>query len=122
MRLTMRLVTRLASLALVLCFAGAAHAQSGLFTTPRNLTYTPIDTSKALNTQVSASRALKLPSQSNVANKPFNIGNVFPKISLGNWPPKTPQVSVLPQSQNIFQPNTPVQQGAVNLMTPPAKK
>lgn len=113
---------RLASLAAVLCLAGIApglaHAQSALFNTPRNITSVPVDTSRALNTQNQASRALKLPSQSNAAGTAFNLGNIFPRISLGNWPPKTPNVSVLPQSQNMFQPSAPVSRGAVNLMTP----
>jgi hypothetical protein len=34
----------------------------------------------------------------------FNTSKVFPRISLGSWPPKLPQVSVLPQSKNPFQP------------------
>jgi hypothetical protein len=35
--------------------------------------------------------------------KPIGLGNVFPKISLGSWPPTLPNMSMFP-SRNQFQP------------------
>ncbi len=109
---------RLVPLALILFLAGVANAQSSVIGgTPRNIVNVPVDTSKALSTTANASRALRTPSAA--TNSPFNLGNIFPKISLGTWPPKTPQVSMLPQSQNVYQPNGV--KGGVNPFTP-AKK
>ena len=114
---------RFTAIVVVFVLASAAHAQTGANTLTRNpqdlfgrgapkqITFTPIDTSKALAPQPSISQAIRPPSSK--ANTPFNLSSVFPKISMPSWPPKTVQTSVLPQSQNIFQPTPP--KGAVSL-------
>ena len=110
---------RFASLLVVLALAGHASAQgsgiagSNIFGgAPRQIVSTPIDTSKAIAPQTSVSRALRTPSSK--ANFPFNLSGIMPSISLPSFPPKTAQVSVLPQSLNPFQP-TPIK-GGVNMM------
>ena len=49
----------------------------------------------------------------------FNVNKVFPKITLGTWPPVVPSIPVLSTKNNPFQPNPP---RGVNLFDPPAKK
>jgi hypothetical protein len=106
---------RFASLVVVLALADAAQAQvSGVWGgAPRQLNFVPIDTSKVVTPTGTLSQAMRMPSTQ--ANRPFSFSNIMPKFSLPSWPPKTPQVSVLPQSQNIYQPNPP--KGAVNLFS-----
>ena len=58
--------------------------------------------------------SLRKPAQPSV----FNLSHVFPKISLGTWPPKVPNVSILGAKNNPYQPNPP---RGVNLFNPPAK-
>ena len=57
---------------------------------------------------------LRTPAQPSV----FNLKNVFPKISLGSWPPRIPSVGILGANNNPYQPNPP---RGVNLFNPPAK-
>ncbi|MBI3409839.1 MAG: hypothetical protein HY040_15985 [Planctomycetes bacterium] len=57
---------------------------------------------------------LRTPAQPSV----FNLKNVFPKISLGTWPPRVPNVSILGAKNNPYQPNPP---RGVNLFNPPSK-
>lgn len=78
----------------------------------QNLTSTKIDTSRALRPS-NVNGAFRTPAQP----KAFGLGNIFPKISLGSWPPKLPQVSIL-QGKNPFQPN-PIR--GVNPFNPPKK-
>lgn len=49
----------------------------------------------------------------------FNVGRVFPKISLASWPPTVPTVGILNQKSNPFQPNPPK---GINPFDPPKKK
>src|SRR5436309_554241 len=105
---------RFAPTAVMLFMAATAHAQSGANTltsnpqdlfgrgAPKQITNVPIDLSKALAPHASFGQAIR-PMSSKV-NNPFNLSSVFPKISFPSFPPKTAQVSVLPQAQNIFQP------------------
>jgi hypothetical protein len=58
-----------------------------------NFRYTPINLSK-MNNAYNANKALRQPSS-----------NVFPKISLGSWPPNTPSMFTLPKKQNAVFPN-----------------
>ncbi len=110
---------RFASLIAILALAGAASAQgtsgspvSNLFGgTPRPIVFTPIDSSKALAPQANIGKALRTPSSP--LNSSFNINRFIPNISMPSFPPKTPQLSVLPQAQNPFQPH-PIK-GGVNM-------
>jgi hypothetical protein len=117
---------RCAAIGFTLLLAGTCQAQVSTTGTsvwggaPRNITFTPIDTSKAVGPSSNLSKAFKMPSATSATNKPFNLTNMMPSISLPSWPPKTPQVSVLPQTQNIYQPTPP--KGAVNLFNYPKKK
>jgi len=60
---------------------------------PRQLTFTKIDTSKAMQAP-NLSGAFAKPPQPT----PIGLNGMFPKISLGSWPPKLPNVSILPSS------------------------
>jgi hypothetical protein len=64
-----------------------------------DITSTKIDTSRALRPP-NASQAFATQRQP----KSPVLGNVFPKISLGSWPPRLPNVSIL-QGTNPYQPN-----------------
>jgi hypothetical protein len=115
---------RFASLFVVLAIANASYAQGGAAAvasiwggTPRQIVNVPIDTSKALGPG-NVSKAFKTPSSQ--LNSPMNLGGIFPSLSLPSWPPKIPQVSVLPQKLNPFQPTPP--KGAVNLLNYPTPK
>jgi hypothetical protein len=104
---------RIAVSALILVSAGFfwAQAQAQTTLTPGrastiltganhlDITSTKIDTSRALRPP-NASQAFATMRQP----KSPALGNVFPKISLGSWPPKLPNVSIL-QGTNPFQPN-----------------
>jgi hypothetical protein len=95
-------------------FLADARAQTGNFATGQqagrfltganrqNLTFTKIDTSRALKAPTMSS-AFRPPPQ---PKAPAGLGTVFPKISLGSWPPKLPSVGIL-QGKNPFQPNPP---------------
>ncbi len=67
---------------------------------PRNLTMNKIDTTQALKKYNfnTAFRNQNTP-------KTFNLGGIFPKISMPSWPPKIASTPVLPKAQNQFQPN-----------------
>ena len=117
---------RFASLVVVLAFAGTSAAQGNSSTgsniwggAPKAIVPVPIDTSKALALQ-NSSKALRTPSSK--TNSPFNVSGIFHSISLPTFPPKAPQVSVLPQAQNPFQPNGV--KGGVNMfnISPNKKK
>ena len=68
---------------------------------PRQINFTRVDTSKALQPTASLSKAFTKPGQ----QTPPGLGSMFPKISLGSWPPKLPNVSILPS--NPFSQVTP---------------
>jgi hypothetical protein len=111
---------RVAPIAVFLFIASTAHAQSGALTTsndlfgrgaPKQIQFVPVDTSRAIAPQASLGQAVR-PTSSKMTN-PFNLSSIFPKISMPSWPPKSAQVSVLPQAQNIYQPTPP--KGAVSL-------
>lgn len=70
---------------------------------PQKLTFKPVDTSRALK-QFNMSNTMHRPSQMSA----LNPSRLFPKFTLGTWPPKLAQVSILPQKQNPFQPKVPV--------------
>jgi|SRR4051794_2170165 hypothetical protein len=109
---------RFAPTAVFLILTSTAHAQVGATANdlfgrgaPKQRKDVPVDLSKALAPHASFGQAVR-PVSSKV-NNPFNLSSVFPKISFPSFPPKTAQVSVLPQSQNMFQPSPP--KGAVSL-------
>ena len=79
---------------------------------PHDMTFSKVDTSRALRPP-SVNGAFHPPTQ----QRAFPLGNVFPKISLGSWPPRLPNVSFL-QGKNPFQPN-PLR--GVNPFNPPKK-
>jgi hypothetical protein len=122
---------RYVAFGLVLLFAGTANAQvtqatavAGAGTNvwggaPRNIVNTPIDTSKTVGMSSNLSKAFKTQT-SGSSLMPINLGNMFRSVSLPSFPPQAPQVSVMPQTQNIFQPTPP--KGAVNLFNFPKKK
>jgi hypothetical protein len=71
---------------------------------PVNLQNVPINTTNALKGSSFVSSMGSSTSKSAMTN--FNFTSFFPKITTPSWPPKTGQAaSVLPQSQNVFQPN-----------------
>ncbi len=91
-----------ASVALLSEARGQQYRQAQEFMTgvnPHQLTFRPIDTSRALRPSSQASTFY----QPKV--KPFGLNTVFPRISLGSWPPKLPNIFVLPRKDNPFQPN-----------------
>lgn len=67
---------------------------------PQTMNTTPVNLGK-FNKPINFSNAFKAaPTSMNATN----TSRFFPKLSLGTWPPKFPNVSILPQSQNVFQP------------------
>jgi hypothetical protein len=105
-------------LVLVICLPALAQdpRASSFFTgvnprdiQPKNL----VQPTKALK-NYNLSKTMRTPAQPSV----FNLSRVFPKISLGRWPPVVPSVPVLGQKDNPFQPNPPK---GVNLFDPPKK-
>lgn len=101
----MRTSILLLGTALTLAAGLPLPAQQGVSTfftgvNPRNITMTPIDTSKATRA-FDFSKSFRTPTQT----KTFNLSNVFPKIHLPTWPPIVPSTPVLGKSQNPFQPN-----------------
>jgi len=79
---------------------------------PRNIKFEPIDVSRAISPS-NVNRGFYRPSSS-LMTPPK--GNPFPKISMPSLPGPIPQTSVMPQSQNIFQPNPPK---GINPFNPP---
>jgi hypothetical protein len=73
---------------------------SSMFTgvNPRDIKMVQIDTTKAMKT-LNVNSAFRTPAPT----KPFNLGNVLPKVHLGSWPPIVPSTPVL--KKNPFQPN-----------------
>lgn len=67
---------------------------------PRAINFQKIDTSKAL-APVNTSSVFRAPR----APSTFQLSNVFPKISLGSWPPKTANAPILKPYSTPFQPN-----------------
>jgi hypothetical protein len=105
---------RFASIVAMLVIAGAARAQGsasgverlfGRTGAPRELKFVPVDTSRALAPSASFGNVMRAPASQVI--KPLNLTNIFPKITMPSWPPKTAQTSVLPQAQNIYQPAPP---------------
>src|SRR5205085_439128 len=72
---------------------------------PGNIVNVPVDVSKAM--RPSSNGALNLGVTSGSAFRGLNFGNIMPKIGLGSLPGPIPQVSMLPQKQNAFQPTPP---------------
>jgi hypothetical protein len=58
---------------------------------PRQINFTKVDTSKAMQAP-NLGGAFAKPAQ----QTPVGLNSMFPKISLGSWPPKLPNVSILP--------------------------
>jgi hypothetical protein len=106
--------TGLAALALCLCLgwaapAGAQQPANSFWTgaDPRQITFTPIDTSTFYKTH-NFSNVIRTPSQQSA----FNISNIFHSFSLPSWPPKigsspTPNLS---QTPSFTPPVMPLQQ------------
>jgi hypothetical protein len=67
---------------------------------PRNVTFSAIDTTKAMQT-MNVNSAFRPSAQ----QKPFNLTNILPKVSMPSWPPKVATPTILPQKSNPFQPN-----------------
>lgn len=86
-----------------------AYGQSGngrfIVGNPVQINNQPIDLSKAIRPTTSQAMNLGVSPQSAFRN--FSFGNFMPKISLGSFPGPIPQVSMLPQKQNQFQPVQP---------------
>lgn len=80
-----------------------AQQQAGGFLTgvnPTRLNFQPIDTSRALRgaTVAGGLRNPSLPGTS-------SFGRLFPRISLGSWPPRLPFTPILSGKNNPYQPN-----------------
>ena len=69
---------------------------------PGNLQFKPINTGTAIK-PLGLNSAFPAQRQQSA----FGLGKVFPKISLGSWPPKLAQSPLLPQTSNVFQPSPP---------------
>jgi len=102
----MRIRAIAAATLLALAFAAGAYAQqatgSWAGVNPRNITFQPIDTSRAMRPGAT-DRAFRAPGQMRTTG----IDRFFPKLNIATWPPKVANVFVLPQSSNQFQPNVP---------------
>ena len=61
----------------------------------------PMDTSRAMKPQTLSKYPRFGP------QKAMSASSFFPKLSLGNWPPKFPTPSILKGTDNPFQPNPP---------------
>ena len=99
----------LASICVVLSsWSATARAQSGgrPFYVGANveLKNVPVDVSKALKPSSSYGQSL-LGSSSKTALSTMNFANLFRNSAVPSWPPPTVTSTVLPQAQNIFQPN-----------------
>ena len=97
--------------AAIIAFTGSAHAQDigkrFLVGTPVSIVNQPIDTSRAMRTTANASRSFNLATGQKSTFNLMNPNNLFRALSFGTWPSATPTTPILPQSQNIFQPNRP---------------
>lgn len=82
-------------------FAQTSATQPGAWsgTDPRKIQFKTIDTSKAMKPP-NTSKAFHAMSPTTGPN----VNHFFPKLSLGSWPPKTANVSVLDQKKNVYQP------------------
>ena len=70
-------------------------------TRARDVKFVPIDTTKALQPRnVQAFHPVQ-------QQRAFHLSNIFPKFTMPSWPPRTANVTVLDQKQNVFQPNPP---------------
>jgi hypothetical protein len=101
----MRIFLGLGSLVLGLALVAQAPAQKTNQLTPffngvnpTHMNFKPIDTSQAMRT-FNVNGAMRPPS----AMRTFTLSQFFPRISLGSWPPKIPNVPILKKSP--FQPN-----------------
>jgi len=74
-------------------FTAQGSSASSFFTgaNPRQINFTKVDTSKAMQAP-NIGGAFAKPAQPT----PIGMGGMFPKISLGSWPPKMPNVSIFP--------------------------
>ena len=90
---------------------GSAHAQDigsrFLVGTPVNIVNKPVDTSKVIRTTANASRSLNLAAGQKSTFNLMNPTNLFRTLSFGVFPSAPPKTPILPQSQNVFQPNRP---------------
>src|SRR5262245_24744249 len=85
---------------------------------PGEIRNKPIDVSRAIRTTNRATRSFNLGATQHSSLRNFSFSNIFNKTSLGTWPNPAPNVTVLPKSQNVFQPNPPK---GINLFDPPKK-
>ncbi len=81
--------------------AGQQNSQILTGVNPRNITFEPVDTSRALG-QPNFTRNFRPLSG---GGRFFNFTNFFRPISLGSWPPNRANVTVLPPYSSPFQPN-----------------
>ena len=82
---------------------------------PRQIKSVPIDPGRALRPG-NVNGAL----QSGVAqraNRPFSMSNLFPKLTLGSWPPTRATSFVVTKTPPLM--STTVPKGSVNLFNPP---
>ena len=108
----------LACLALALAARPTFAQSAGSFMTgvePRNITLKKIDIS---------SHNRPIPVNTLTGTQPktgmIDMGNNFPRLTLGSWPPKMPSMSILKGKSNPFQPNPIV--GKNPFDPPPTKK
>ena len=90
---------------------GSADAQDigkrFLVGTPVNIINQPVDTSRAMRTTANASKSFNLAAGQKSTFNLMNPNNLFRALSFGTWPSAPPTTPILPQSQNVFQPNRP---------------
>lgn len=80
---------------------------------PVQINNQPIDINKALRPTNNAMRSMNLASPQSSSFRMLNFNSLMRNMSLGTFPTTAPQVSMLPQKQNVFQPTVP--KGGFNL-------
>ncbi|HEX3315030.1 MAG TPA: hypothetical protein VHR72_09075 [Gemmataceae bacterium] len=98
-------------IALAICTT-CARAQSntlGYVGAPVTITNVPIDTSKAIGMNTNAGQSLLGATSNSLLNTGLNFQNFFKtsRFSLPSFPGTAPTSTVLPQTQNLFQPTVP---------------
>jgi hypothetical protein len=80
-------------------FSGTSPSTIFTGVNPRTYNSVPFDANKAMRT-FNASNFVRTPAQ----QKPFSLSSAFPIFHMPSWPPKIPNLSIMPQKNNPFQP------------------
>jgi hypothetical protein len=80
-------------------FSGTSPSTIFTGVSPRNVNFVPFDANKAMKA-FNTSNIIRTPAQT----KPFSLSSAFPTFHMPSWPPKVPNLSIMPQKNNPFQP------------------